>query len=121
MATIAVGQRGAVVARSTTDRAVLRAFLEQDRLFAAYAICDLEDREFGRTRWGIATAGDEVVAVGLEYGGLDAAAAVPDGPHRRDRGGARERRPAARRLPRREGRVAARRRDASTTSTPARR
>ena len=70
MATIAVGQRNAVVARSTTDRAVLRAFLEQDRLFAAYAICDLEDREFGRTRWGIATAGDEVVAVGLEYSGL---------------------------------------------------
>jgi GNAT superfamily N-acetyltransferase len=70
MATIAVGQRGALVARSTTDRAVLRAFLEQDRLFAAYAICDLEDREFGRTKWGIATDGDEVVAVGLEYGGL---------------------------------------------------
>jgi GNAT superfamily N-acetyltransferase len=70
MATIAVGQRGAVLARSTTDRAVLRAFLEQDRLFAAYAICDLEDREFGRTKWGIATSGDDVVAVGLEYGGL---------------------------------------------------
>ena len=70
MATIAVGQRNAVIARSTTDRAVLRAFLERDRLFAAYAICDLEDREFGRTRWGIATAGDEVVAVGLEYSGL---------------------------------------------------
>jgi GNAT superfamily N-acetyltransferase len=70
MATIAVGQRSAVVARSTTDRAVLRAYLEQDRLFAAYAICDLEDREFGRTRWGIATEGDEIVAVGLEYSGI---------------------------------------------------
>jgi GNAT superfamily N-acetyltransferase len=70
MATLAVGQRGTLVARSTTDRAVLRAFLERDRLFAAYAICDLEDREFGRTKWGIATDGDEVVAVGLEYGGL---------------------------------------------------
>ncbi len=55
MATIAVGKQGSLVARSTTDRALLRAFLEQDRLFAAYAICDLEDREFGRTRWGIAT------------------------------------------------------------------
>ena len=70
MATIAVGKQGSLIARSTTDRALLRAFLEQDRLFAAYAICDLEDREFGRTRWGIATDGDEVVSLGLEYGGL---------------------------------------------------
>jgi len=71
MATIAVGERGrTVVARSTTDRAVLRSFLGRDRLFAAYAICDLEDREFARTRWGIATDADEVIAVGLEYGGL---------------------------------------------------
>src|SRR4029078_11981058 len=70
MATIAVGKQGSLIARSTTDRALLRAFLEQDRLFAAYAICDLEDREFGRTRWGIATDGDEVVSLGLVYGGL---------------------------------------------------
>lgn len=71
MATVALGERGrAVAARSTSDRAVLRAFLEGDRLFAAYALCDLEDREFSRTRWGIATSGDEVVAVAMEYGGL---------------------------------------------------
>jgi GNAT superfamily N-acetyltransferase len=71
MAAVAVGERGrAIVARSTTDRPLLRAFLDRDRLFAAYAICDLEDREFARTRWGIAVSGDEVVAVGLEYGGL---------------------------------------------------
>ena len=71
MATVALGERGrSVVARSTTDRARLRAFLERDRLFAAYAICDLEEREFARTRWGIATTGDEVVAVGLEYSGF---------------------------------------------------
>jgi GNAT superfamily N-acetyltransferase len=71
MATAAVGERGrTVVARATTDRALLRAFLERDRLFAAYAICDLEEREFGRTRWGVATSGDEVVSVGLEYGGV---------------------------------------------------
>jgi GNAT superfamily N-acetyltransferase len=70
MATVAVGERTpAVIARSTTDRALLRAFLERDRLFAAYALCDLEEREFARTRWGIATSGEEVVAVGLEYGG----------------------------------------------------
>jgi ribosomal protein S18 acetylase RimI-like enzyme len=70
MATVAVGQRTGVSARSTTDRALLRTFLERDRLFASYAICDLEDREFARTRWGIATQGSEIVAVGMEYGGL---------------------------------------------------
>ncbi len=70
MASVAVGRQGSVVARHTQDRAVLRSFLERDRLLAAYAICDLEEREFGRTRWGIATSQDQVVAVGLEYGGL---------------------------------------------------
>lgn len=71
MATVAVGERGRVVsARVSTDRVLLRDFLEQDRLFAAYAICDLAEREFPRTRWGVARSGDEVVAVGLEYGGI---------------------------------------------------
>jgi ribosomal protein S18 acetylase RimI-like enzyme len=69
MATVALGRRGSVVARSTTDRALLRGFLERDRLYAAYAICDLEEREFGRTRWGVAFEGDEVVALALEYSG----------------------------------------------------
>jgi ribosomal protein S18 acetylase RimI-like enzyme len=67
MATVALGQRSTTVARQTTDRALLHAFLAQDRLYAAYAICDLEEREFGRTRWGVAYDGDEPVAVGLEY------------------------------------------------------
>src|SRR5918993_3240307 len=70
MATVAVGQRAGLVARGTTDRALLRGYLERDRLFAAYAICDLEDREFARTKWGIATQGGEIVAIGMEYGGL---------------------------------------------------
>jgi ribosomal protein S18 acetylase RimI-like enzyme len=69
MATVALGRQGSLVARATTDRALLRTFLERDRLYAAYAICDLEDREFARTRWGVATDGDEVVAVALEYSG----------------------------------------------------
>ena len=47
-----------------------------DRLFAAYAICDLDEREFARTRWGVAWDGDEPIAVVLEYDGSDAAAAV---------------------------------------------
>jgi ribosomal protein S18 acetylase RimI-like enzyme len=69
MATVALGRRSATPARVITDRAVLHAFLEQDRLYAAYAICDLEEREFGRTRWGAAYDGDQLVAVGLEYTG----------------------------------------------------
>jgi ribosomal protein S18 acetylase RimI-like enzyme len=67
MATVAIGRRHATVARQTTDRNALHAFLAQDRLTAAYAICDLEDREFARTRWAAAFEGDEMVAVGLEY------------------------------------------------------
>ena len=70
MASVAMDQRAGIAARTTTDRALLRSFLERDRLFAAYPICDLEDREFGRTRWGIATHGSEVVALAMEYGGL---------------------------------------------------
>jgi GNAT superfamily N-acetyltransferase len=67
MATVAIGRRHATIARQTNDRNGLHAFLAQDRLYAAYAICDLEDREFARTRWGAAFDGDEMVAVGLEY------------------------------------------------------
>jgi ribosomal protein S18 acetylase RimI-like enzyme len=69
MATVALGRRESVVARATTDRTMLRNFLEQDRLYAAYAICDLEEREFARTRWGLAWDGDEPIALVLEYNG----------------------------------------------------
>lgn len=62
--------REAIVARPITDRGLLRAFLERDRLFGAYALCDLEDREFARTRWGAAWVGEELMAVVLEYAGL---------------------------------------------------
>jgi ribosomal protein S18 acetylase RimI-like enzyme len=69
MATIAIGRRPAAIARQTTDRALLYEFLGQDRLYAAYAICDLEEREFARTRWGAAYDEDELIAVGMEYTG----------------------------------------------------
>ena len=49
---------------------MLRAFLETDRLYAAYALCDLDDREFRRTRWGVALGRDGPVAVALQYAGL---------------------------------------------------
>ncbi|HSH21630.1 MAG TPA: GNAT family N-acetyltransferase [Candidatus Caenarcaniphilales bacterium] len=60
----------AIEASPTRDRQLLRAFLERDRLRAAYAICDLDEKEFGRTRWGVATENGEVIAVVLEYTGL---------------------------------------------------
>ncbi len=63
-----VAVRG-MAARTTSDRALLRAFLERDRLFAAYALCDLDVREFSRTRWGVATSGTQTIAVALEYAG----------------------------------------------------
>jgi len=56
--------------RAINDRILLRTFLEADRLLAAYAICDLEDREFAKTRWGGAFDGDRLVALALEYSGL---------------------------------------------------
>jgi RimJ/RimL family protein N-acetyltransferase len=70
MVTVAATARSVVIeVRETSDRTLLRAFLDRDRLFAAYAICDLDEREFGKTRWGIALVGDEPVAVALEYSG----------------------------------------------------
>jgi RimJ/RimL family protein N-acetyltransferase len=62
--------RPGLVARATRDRELLHAFLSRDRLYAGYAICDMDDREFGRTRWGVAFDEGEPVAVCLEYRGL---------------------------------------------------
>jgi len=69
MATVAIGRRTGTSAHQTSDRVALHRFLATDRLYAAYAICDLDDRESSRTRWGAAYDGDELVAVGLEYSG----------------------------------------------------
>ena len=68
MVTVALGRRE-LTAHATADQAVIRDFLERDRLFAAYALCDLEEREFNRTRWGVATDGEQVVSLALEYNG----------------------------------------------------
>jgi ribosomal protein S18 acetylase RimI-like enzyme len=63
------GTRSLAVAESK-DRDVLRTFLERDRILSAYALCDLDDREFSRTRWGLATRDGETAGLVLEYGGL---------------------------------------------------
>jgi GNAT superfamily N-acetyltransferase len=58
--------------RATRDRDLLLEILGTDRLFAAYAIADLDPVEFPRTRWGIAfdTAAARPVSVVMEYHGL---------------------------------------------------
>ncbi len=70
MATVALDHAGTrPVAETTTDRDLIRGFLHRDRIYAAYALADLEDRDPGRSRWGIARAEGEVVSLVLEYGG----------------------------------------------------
>ena len=72
MASVAATDRRTrrLATRPVSDRSELRSFLDADRLLAAYAICDLEDKEFARTRWGGAYDGDRLVALALEYTGL---------------------------------------------------
>jgi GNAT superfamily N-acetyltransferase len=70
MATAVLDRASArLVVEPTTDRELIRSFLERDRLFAAYALADLEDRDPNRAKWGIARAGDDVVSLVLEFGG----------------------------------------------------
>jgi ribosomal protein S18 acetylase RimI-like enzyme len=70
MATVALDRAGTrPIAETTTDRELIRSFLDRDRIYGAYALADLEDRETARSRWGIARSGDEVVSLVLEYGG----------------------------------------------------
>src|SRR5690349_24401285 len=70
MATVALDRASTKLdVGQTTDRELLKPFLERDRIFAAYALADLEDRDTNRARWGIARVGDEVVSLVLEYGG----------------------------------------------------
>ena len=56
--------------RSTRDRELLHRVLDEDRVFAAYAIADTDDSEFGRTRFGVAFGDGEPVAVVMEYRGI---------------------------------------------------
>jgi ribosomal protein S18 acetylase RimI-like enzyme len=71
MTSVAAAERepDQIAVAETSDRELLRAFLETDRLYAAYALCDLEEREFVRTRWGVASAAGRPIAVVLQYAG----------------------------------------------------
>jgi ribosomal protein S18 acetylase RimI-like enzyme len=70
MAAVVSDAASDLIARPTRDREGLLRFLAQDRLYAAYAIADMDDREFGRTRWGVALDEGTTVAVCMEYSGL---------------------------------------------------
>ena len=59
----------ALVVHETADRVMLRSYLETERLYSAYALCDLDEREFLRTRWGVAMAAGKPIAVVLQYAG----------------------------------------------------
>jgi ribosomal protein S18 acetylase RimI-like enzyme len=56
--------------QGTRDRELLLGFMDRDRLFAAYAIADMDDAEFPRTRWGVAFEADAPISVVMEYRGL---------------------------------------------------
>jgi RimJ/RimL family protein N-acetyltransferase len=58
--------------RQTTDKDEIAAFLNRDRLYAGYALCDLEDEYFGSCQWFL-TSDDQGEARGLamEFGRLD--------------------------------------------------
>lgn len=55
---------------STRDRDLLLTFMQRDRLYAAYAIADMDDLEFARTRWGVAFEDGAPIAVVMEYRGI---------------------------------------------------
>ena len=70
MTTVAINRhQRTLLVQETADRSMLRAFLETDRLYSAYALCDLDDREFLRTRWGVALVESKPIAVVLQYAG----------------------------------------------------
>jgi GNAT superfamily N-acetyltransferase len=55
---------------SLTDKSHIQAYLETDRLYAAYAIGDLESGLFEDCEWNGAVAADRLEALSLHYYGL---------------------------------------------------
>lgn len=53
------------------DRSQILSFLETDRLYAAYAVGDLEPGFFEQCTWAGAERNDELVALALEFDGLE--------------------------------------------------
>lgn len=58
--------------RQTTDKEEIAAFLNRDRPYAGYALCDLEDEYFQACRWLLsADAQGEARGLAMEFGRLD--------------------------------------------------
>lgn len=56
--------------KETRDKQVIQRFLETDRLFAAYALGDLEPTLFEHCRWFLAGQENETLSLGLLFTGL---------------------------------------------------
>ena len=63
-------QAGIVVARRLTDRAGILSVLETDRVYAAYAIGDLQARFFEQCQWAVAQGRNGPVALVMAFAGL---------------------------------------------------
>jgi predicted GNAT family acetyltransferase len=64
--------RARYTVRQTTDKEEIAAFLNRDRLYAGYALCDLEDEYFQACQWLLsADARGEVCGLAMEFGRLD--------------------------------------------------
>jgi len=58
--------------RQTTDKDEIAAFLNRDRLYAGYALCDLEEEYFRACRWYLASdAQGEPRGLAMEFGRLN--------------------------------------------------
>jgi ribosomal protein S18 acetylase RimI-like enzyme len=57
--------------RQSSNRDEIAAFLNRDRLYAGYALCDLDDGYFSTCRWFLAeNAAGEVCGLAMEFGQL---------------------------------------------------
>ena len=64
--------RARYTVRQTTDKDEIAAFLNRDRLYAGYALCDLEDEYFQACQWYLsADAQGEPRGLAMEFGRLD--------------------------------------------------
>jgi predicted GNAT family acetyltransferase len=58
--------------RQSTDKDEIAAFLNRDRLYAGYALCDLEEAYFQSCRWFLTTnAQGQVCGLAMEFGRLE--------------------------------------------------
>ncbi len=62
--------KGEILVREERDKERIRSLLETDRLWAGYALCDLEQELFRLCDWHVACIDDTVISLCLYYKGL---------------------------------------------------